>query len=689
MEFDSDELAYQFYNEYGRHAGFSIRKHYRTQSRKDGIVNNRRFVCSKEGERAKLRYGQAVISRVKLTRTKCRACLGVRLSRETNKWFVTAFSEVHNHELHKPEVTHMMLSQRRLTQVQKINASIAADSGLSLKASLDLMSAQVGGKENLGFSNEDLKWYLRTRRQRDMEYGGLGGLMKYLQDKTGEDPTFYYAVQMDCSEYITNIFWADGRMINDYADFGDVVSFDTTFRTNKESRPFGCFVGFNHFRQTVIFGAALMYDETIPSFEWVFQTFVHAMSGKKPLTIFTDQDQAMTSALKNILPDTFHGLCTWHLSQNALNHLGYLCKQGSSFLRDLSACFYSYETVEELDEAWCKILIQYELEANTWMQKTWNLREKWAHVYMKWHFSGGMRSTQLSESFNAMIRRYLNKDHNLSEFFTHFDRVLENVRYNELKSLFILSDKIPSLMIPGCDMLLTASRHYTYSVFEIFQQELLASITCKVKQCENVDVGVRFDVTEKTKIYHVIGNREAQTVCCNCKKFESFGILCRHALKALDRMDIADLPRRYILGRWSKNAKACSSYYINTNTYEEDPKLLVATRYRTWCHAAVKMVAMAVEHENAFKHLSHCLPQLCQEIEKIVSMNSFNEDGVMKNDGYDEIESNFTCAKGFKKKEVKVRNTKRMKSWQEKLTQKKQKTASKGRHDGGVLQLFQ
>ncbi|KAK8957637.1 Protein FAR1-RELATED SEQUENCE 5 [Platanthera zijinensis] len=214
-----------------------------------------------------MRNENAVCSKIKLTRTKCKACLGVRFSRETKKWFVAAFSEVHNHKLHVAEVTHMMLSQRRLTPIQKINASIAADSGLSLKASLDLMSAQVGGKENLGFTNEELKWYLRTRRQRDMEYGCLGGLMKYLQDKKGEDPTFYYAVQMDCTEHITNIFWADGRMINDYANFGDVVSFDTTFRTNKESRLFGCFVGFNHFRQTVVYGAALMYDETIPSFE--------------------------------------------------------------------------------------------------------------------------------------------------------------------------------------------------------------------------------------------------------------------------------------------------------------------------------------------------------------------------------------------------------------------------------------
>jgi hypothetical protein len=49
-------------------------------------------------------------------------------------------------------------------------------------------------------------------------------------------------------------------MLTDYAYFGDVVNFDTTFETYKESRPFGVFVGFNHFRETVIFGAVLMYE---------------------------------------------------------------------------------------------------------------------------------------------------------------------------------------------------------------------------------------------------------------------------------------------------------------------------------------------------------------------------------------------------------------------------------------------
>jgi zinc finger SWIM domain-containing protein 3 len=34
--------------------------------------------------------------------------------------------------------------------------------------------------------------------------------------------------------------WVDVKMLTNYAYFGDVVSFDTTFGTNKESRPFWC-----------------------------------------------------------------------------------------------------------------------------------------------------------------------------------------------------------------------------------------------------------------------------------------------------------------------------------------------------------------------------------------------------------------------------------------------------------------
>ena len=51
----------------------------------------------------------------------------------------------------------------------------------------------------------------------------------------------------------------------DYACFGDAVSFDTTFLTNKFEMTFATILGTNHHKQTIIFGAALIFNETIES----------------------------------------------------------------------------------------------------------------------------------------------------------------------------------------------------------------------------------------------------------------------------------------------------------------------------------------------------------------------------------------------------------------------------------------
>jgi zinc finger SWIM domain-containing protein 3 len=51
IQFESDESAYSFYNEYGRAAGFSVKKEYVNKCKKTGIVTSRRLVCEKEGIR--------------------------------------------------------------------------------------------------------------------------------------------------------------------------------------------------------------------------------------------------------------------------------------------------------------------------------------------------------------------------------------------------------------------------------------------------------------------------------------------------------------------------------------------------------------------------------------------------------------------------------------------------------------
>jgi hypothetical protein len=80
-----------------------------------------------------------------------------------------------------------------------------------------LATRQVGEALNLSYTFRDHKNYLRTKRQREMAYGQAGSMLLYFKDKIAQNPSFQYALQMDCEEQIANIFWADVKMIMDYA----------------------------------------------------------------------------------------------------------------------------------------------------------------------------------------------------------------------------------------------------------------------------------------------------------------------------------------------------------------------------------------------------------------------------------------------------------------------------------------
>jgi len=330
------------------------------------------------------------------------------MDREKEILKVTQLVLEHNHALHLPETLHLMVSQRKISDLQAFEIETADDAGIQPKAAHELAARQVGGPLNLSYTLRDYKNYLRTKRQREMAYGEAGSMLKYFQDKIAENPSFQYTLQMDCEEKIANIFWADAKMVLDYAHFGDVVSFDTTFGTNNESRPFGVFVGFNHFRETVIFGAALMYDETFESFKWLFETFLKAHNGQQPKTFYTDQDAAMMKAVGEVFVETWHGLCTFHIMQNAIKHLheekdedknegkkkqkkkekneekneGKKKEKNEepSILSDFSACMFEYEDIAEFEQNFT--LMRQKVNKQSWLDSIYKLKEKWAECYI-------------------------------------------------------------------------------------------------------------------------------------------------------------------------------------------------------------------------------------------------------------------------------------------------------------------
>ncbi|GKD90765.1 FAR1-related sequence 5-like protein, partial [Tanacetum coccineum] len=72
------------------------------------------------------------------------------------------------------------------------------------------------------------------------------GIIMHFQEKAETDQYFYFAMDLSKDGTLRSVFWADGRSRSFYCQFGDVVIFDTTYRTNKFSFPFAPFVGVNH-----------------------------------------------------------------------------------------------------------------------------------------------------------------------------------------------------------------------------------------------------------------------------------------------------------------------------------------------------------------------------------------------------------------------------------------------------------
>ncbi|KAM3406733.1 hypothetical protein ACQJBY_000668 [Aegilops geniculata] len=274
-------------------------------------------------------------------------------------------------------------------------------------------------------------------------------------------------------------------MIIDYAHFGDVVTFDTTFGTNKEYRPFGVFLGFNHFRETVVFGACLLYDETFDSFRWLFDTFLSTHNKKQPRTIYTDQDTAMGNAIKDVFTEARHGLCTFHIMQNAIKHLSAHCTKESNLIKDFSTCVFGYEDKETFVEAF--YTLRTKVEKQTWFDSIYKVREKWAECYMRDAFTLGMRSTQLSESLNNDLKLHLKSDLDLVRFFKHFERVVKGKRDNELNSEYESREKLPRIKITT-PMLVQASEQPEN---EIQQQMKGRKRPTKAKKTQQQENGIK------------------------------------------------------------------------------------------------------------------------------------------------------------------------------------------------------
>ena len=110
QKFRNLEDAWSFWVDYGSHAGFEVRKRYTNESKCDKRVTSCRYVCAKEGCRARDRRDHVTKNPRAETRTCCPVRMGITLDRVTGNYEVFDLILEHNHVLHLPQTFHLMTS---------------------------------------------------------------------------------------------------------------------------------------------------------------------------------------------------------------------------------------------------------------------------------------------------------------------------------------------------------------------------------------------------------------------------------------------------------------------------------------------------------------------------------------------------------------------------------------------------
>lgn len=377
MTFDNDKDAYHYYNSYARSIGFSVRIQ-RTNCNKRGVIRKVVLCCSCEGFYSKKTTPQK--KKREERRCGCEAMFEVRV-KDDGRYILTKFNGEHNHELVPASSSHLMRSQRKIEPSQAGLISQMHSSGLKPSQIFSNMSTEAGGSQNLNFIQADCNNFIMRRRTEFLKRGDAECLLEYFKQKKIKDKSFFYAIRTNMENEICGCFFCDGKSRRDYAVFGDAVCFDTTFKTNNYNMVCAPIVGINNHGQTILFGCALLDGETTEACAWLFNVFLQAMEGKRPETIFTDQAASIAAAIEEVLPDSHHRLCLWHIFQNAAKHLNHVFSKFNTFAQDFKRCIYNPETVEDFISSWECLLDQYSLRENTWLKGMYELREKWAQVY--------------------------------------------------------------------------------------------------------------------------------------------------------------------------------------------------------------------------------------------------------------------------------------------------------------------
>ncbi|CAH9124610.1 unnamed protein product [Cuscuta epithymum] len=487
-------------------------------------------------------------------RVGCRARLVMRLH-AGHGYLVTRFEERHKHPMTSTPSRPFLKVNRALDAGHQNFVLNCSKANIGTMKCYRLYKETVGGYSNIGATAVDFKNF-----KRDLKAYVSGVDAQMLVDKLFRKretcSEFFFAYDVDASDQLTRIFWADPVCRKNYALFGDVVSFDATFETNRYNMVFAPFTGVDNHKKCITFAAGLISKEDIESYEWIFRSFISAMT-KEPTCIITDQDPAIRAAIENVFTVSRHRYCMWHIMSKLTAKVGPTLSQDTEFLTKINSVVWNnHLQVESFERKWMSVMEEYDLLSHKWFSHMFDIRKFWIPAYFRDLFMAGMlRTTSRSESENNFFNEFTNPHFSLVEFFMQFDSAMDSQRHIYAQLNSVSESSIPVYNTPlGIERF--CSSIYNLSVFYEVQQEISAAcFSCRVLRVETVGDVLQYSISdERGLVFDVVHNVSSDSASCSCKYFERFGLLCRHIFVVLKDLKFETLPSQFVLPRWCKSS---------------------------------------------------------------------------------------------------------------------------------------
>ncbi|XP_020962749.1 protein FAR1-RELATED SEQUENCE 5-like [Arachis ipaensis] len=285
-EFATKEDAYAAYKEFAKLRGFGVRKG--DVARVNGVLIRRDFFCHRQGTRHPKHYDRHERVREERleSRTDCKAKLKIYYDMQHSVWRVSTIVDEHNHELAPAVFARLLPSNRKMSEGDKAQVDSWKQFGIATSKTMAYMAGQVGGYGMLRFTKRDVYNYVHGQRVARIIDGDAVATISYLEGKANADMRSVARYTRTPDNRLGSLFWTDGEMMTDYQLFGDVLAFDSTYRSKKYKKPLVVFSGSNHHKQTTIFGFALLEDEEVRTYRWLLLNLLDVMAHLSPLDYF-------------------------------------------------------------------------------------------------------------------------------------------------------------------------------------------------------------------------------------------------------------------------------------------------------------------------------------------------------------------------------------------------------------------